>query len=264
MELALNRVMLVAMSFLDRFFKQSYEKDLKEAQHIIAAVNAFEPAIEKLSAEELKAKTAEFKKRLEAGETLDDIMPEAFAVVRETAKRTLGERHYDVQLVGGYIMHKGNIAEMRTGEGKTLVGTLPAYLNALAGRGVHVVTVNDYLAQRDSVWMGQVYAALGLSVGVINHNTSYLYDTEARAEGSEADETRDELGSFKVVHDFLRPCSRHEAYEADITYGTNNEFGFDYLRDNIEFEASRIRQKQHAFAIVDEIDSILIDEARSD
>ena len=263
MELALNRVMLVAMSFLDRFFKQSYEKDLKEAQHIIAAVNAFEPAIEKLSAEELKAKTAEFKKRLEAGETLDDIMPEAFAVVRETAKRTLGERHYDVQLVGGYIMHKGNIAEMRTGEGKTLVGTLPAYLNALAGRGVHVVTVNDYLAQRDSVWMGQVYAALGLSVGVINHNTSYLYDTEARAEGSEADETRDELGSFKVVHDFLRPCSRHEAYEADITYGTNNEFGFDYLRDNIEFEASRIRQKQHAFAIVDEIDSILIDEART-
>ena len=263
MELALNRVMLVAMSFLDRFFKQSYEKDLKEAQHIIAAVNAFEPAIEKLSAEELKAKTAEFKKRLEAGETLDDIMPEAFAVVRETAKRTLGERHYDVQLVGGYIMHKGNIAEMRTGEGKTLVGTLPAYLNALAGRGVHVVTVNDYLAQRDSVWMGQVYATLGLSVGVINHNTSYLYDTEARAEGSEADETRDELGSFKVVHDFLRPCSRHEAYEADITYGTNNEFGFDYLRDNIEFEASRIRQKQHAFAIVDEIDSILIDEART-
>ena len=134
MELALNRVMLVAMSFLDRFFKQSYEKDLKEAQHIIAAVNAFEPAIEKLSAEELKAKTAEFKKRLEAGETLDDIMPEAFAVVRETAKRTLGERHYDVQLVGGYIMHNGNIAEMRTGEGKTLVGTLPAYLNALAGK----------------------------------------------------------------------------------------------------------------------------------
>ena len=160
-------------------------------------------------------------------------------------------------------MHKGNIAEMRTGEGKTLVGTLPAYLNALSGNGVHVVTVNDYLAQRDSVWMGQVYAALGLSVGIINHDTSYLYDADARVEGSAADETRDELGSYKIVHDFLRPCSRYEAYNADITYGTNNEFGFDYLRDNIEFEASRIRQKRHAFAIVDEIDSILIDEART-
>ncbi len=255
--------MLVAMSFLDRYFKQSFEKDLKEAKQIVAAVNSFEPAIVELSSDNLKAKTAEFKKRLKSGETLDDILPEAFAVVRETAKRTLGERHYDVQLVGGYIMHKGNIAEMRTGEGKTLVGTLPAYLNALSGKGVHVVTVNDYLAQRDSVWMGQVYAALGMSVGIINHNVSYLYDAEARAEGSQADETRDELGSYKIVHDFLRPCSRHEAYDADITYGTNNEFGFDYLRDNIEFEASRIRQKQHAFAIVDEIDSILIDEART-
>jgi len=263
MELINNHGMLVAMSFLDRFFKQSFEKDLKEAKQIITAINAFEPVLIDLKPVELKTKTTEFKKRLQSGETLDDILPEAFAVVRETAKRTLGERHYDVQLVGGYIMHKGNIAEMRTGEGKTLVGTLPAYLNALSGKGVHVVTVNDYLAQRDSVWMGQVYAALGMSVGVINHNTSYLYDAEARAEGSPADETRDELGSYKIVHDFLRPCSRHEAYNADITYGTNNEFGFDYLRDNIEFEASKIRQKQHTFAIVDEIDSILIDEART-
>lgn len=255
--------MLVAMSFLDRFFKQSFEKDLKEAKQVVSAINAFEPTIASLSVEALKAKTGEFKKRLQLGETLDDVLPEAFAVVRETAKRTLGERHYDVQLIGGYIMHKGNIAEMRTGEGKTLVGTLPAYLNALSGNGVHVVTVNDYLAQRDSVWMGQVYAALGLSVGIINHDTSYLYDADARVEGSAADETRDELGSYKIVHDFLRPCSRYEAYNADITYGTNNEFGFDYLRDNIEFEASRIRQKRHAFAIVDEIDSILIDEART-
>jgi len=263
MELMLNRGMLVAMSFLDRFFKQSYEKDLMEAQQIVSKVNALESVITPLTDNELKAKTTDFKQRLKSGETLEQILPEAFAVVRETARRTLGERHYDVQLIGGYIMHKGKIAEMRTGEGKTLVGTLPAYLNALTGNGVHVVTVNDYLAQRDSVWMGQVYAALGLSVGVINHDTSYLYDANARAEGSSADETRDELGSFKIVHDFLRPCSRQEAYQADITYGTNNEFGFDYLRDNIEFEASRIRQQQHAFAIVDEIDSILIDEART-
>ncbi len=255
--------MLVSMSFLDRFFKRSYEQDLKTAKTIVAQVNALEEGVAELSDDGLKAKTETLKAQLKAGESLDDVLPEAFAVVREAAKRTLGERHYDVQLIGGYIMHTGNIAEMRTGEGKTLVGTLPAYLNALTGEGVHVVTVNDYLAQRDAVWMGQVYALLGLSVGVINHQSSYLYDATARAEGSEVDEARDEAGSFKIEHDFLRPCSRHEAYQADITYGTNNEFGFDYLRDNIEFEAKNIRQRGHAYAIVDEIDSILIDEART-
>ncbi|MCH7756762.1 preprotein translocase subunit SecA, partial [Patescibacteria group bacterium] len=193
------------------------------------------------------------------GSTLDDILPEAFAVVREASKRTLGERHFDVQLMGGVILHLGNIAEMRTGEGKTLVATLPVYLNALEGKGVHVVTVNDYLSRRDTVWMGQIYAFLGLSVGVINHDQSFLYDKGH----TEADKDRDEIGSFKIMYEFLRPCSRREAYEADITYGTNNEFGFDYLRDNIEYDKKNLRQRGFHFAIVDEVDSILIDEART-
>jgi preprotein translocase subunit SecA len=187
------------------------------------------------------------------------MLPEMFALTREASKRTLGLRHYDVQLIGGVLLHHGKITEMRTGEGKTLVGTLPASLNALSGKGVHVVTVNDYLARRDAVWMGQIYAALGLSVAVINHNASYMYD----AGHKEVDEARDEEGSFKVFYEFLRPCSRKEAYAADITYGTNSEFGFDYLRDNIEFEVTRLRQRSHGYAIVDEIDSILIDEART-
>lgn len=192
-------------------------------------------------------------------DSLDTELPTVFALVREAAKRTLSLRHYDVQLIGGIILHKGKITEMRTGEGKTLVATLPATLNALLGKGVHVVTVNDYLARRDAVWMGQIYAKLGLSVGVINHDASFLYD----AGHQDKDEERDEHGSYKVVYDFLRPCSRQEAYAADITYGTNSEFGFDYLRDNIEYEAERLRQPYHAYAIVDEIDSILIDEART-
>jgi preprotein translocase subunit SecA len=171
----------------------------------------------------------------------------------------MGLRHFDVQLIGGVLLHRGKITEMRTGEGKTLVGTLPAVLNAISGRGVHVVTVNDYLARRDGVWMGQIYAALGLSVGIINSNGSYLYDTTH----TEKDQLRDETGSYKVVYDFLRPCSRAEAYQASITYGTNSEFGFDYLRDNIEFDMANVRQRDHAFAIIDEIDSILIDEART-
>ena len=186
-------------------------------------------------------------------------MPEAYAVVREAAKRNLGQRHFDVQLIGGIVMHQGNIAEMRTGEGKTLVATLPAYLNALSGKGAHVITVNDYLSKRDAVWMGQIYNFLGLSVGVINHEASFIYDPEHK----ELDQKRDETGSFKVVDEFLRPVSRKEAYAADITYGTNNEFGFDFLRDNIEFEPANLRQRGHNFAIVDEIDSILIDEART-
>ena len=201
----------------------------------------------------------QLKERLSDTVSLDNVLPEAFAHVREVAKRTMSMRHYDVQLIGGVLLHRGKITEMRTGEGKTLVATLPAALNALSGKGVHVVTVNDYLARRDAVWMGQIYAALGLSVGIINHDASYLYD----ANHIDRDEERDEHGSFHVVHEFLRPCTRSEAYRADITYGTNSEFGFDFLRDNIEYETDRLRQPHHAYAIVDEIDSILIDEART-
>jgi preprotein translocase subunit SecA len=199
------------------------------------------------------------RERLKGGETLEQLLPDAFAATREASRRTLNERHYDVQLIGGYVLHNHSIAEMRTGEGKTLVATLPAYLNALTGKGVHVVTVNDYLARRDAAWMGQVYAALGLTVGVINHDTSYIYDPSH----TEKDTERDEVGSFKVVYEFLRPVSRKEAYAADITYGTNNEYGFDYLRDNLEYDPANIRQRNHYFAVVDEVDSILIDEART-
>lgn len=247
------------MSFLDRFFSPSYEQVLKEIKPIVSTINDQEAIVGALTNDELKAKLGEYKQQVQNGMTLDEILPAVFALVRESAKRTLGMRPYDVQLLGGIILHRGKITEMRTGEGKTLVATLPATLNALTGKGVHIVTVNDYLARRDAVWMGQVYANLGLSVGVINHEASYLYDPGHQ----ERDEDRDEHGSFKVVYDFLRPCSRQEAYAADITYGTNSEFGFDYLRDNIEYEASRLRQLHHAYAIIDEIDSILIDEART-
>ncbi len=238
------------------------KKHLEEARAIADTVNQWEAEIAALDDTALAAKTGEFKQRLADGATLEDILPEAFAVVRETAKRLLGERHYDVQIMGGYILHKGMIAEMRTGEGKTLVGTLPTYLNALAGKGVHLVTVNDYLSRRDAVWMGQIYAFHGLSVGIVNSQSSYLYDA-AHEEQSDVDRERDELGVFKVEYDFLRPVSRQEAYAADITYGTNSEFGFDYLRDNIEYDAKNLRQREPYFAIVDEIDSILIDEART-
>jgi preprotein translocase subunit SecA len=248
------------MSFLDRFFGPSYEKELKKVKPLIEAINAKEADYEGLSQAELQTKTAELKARLASGETLDDVLVEAFALVREAAKQTMGMRHYDVQMIGGIILHRGSITEMRTGEGKTLVGTLPAYLNALSGRGVHVVTVNDYLSRRDAAWMGQIYSYLGLSVGVINNNASYLYDPNHQ----DKDEERDEVGSYKVVYEFLRPCTRQEAYAADITYGTNSEFGFDFLRDNIEYEATHLRQQRgHIYAIVDEIDSILIDEART-
>jgi preprotein translocase subunit SecA len=196
---------------------------------------------------------------------LEEVLPEAFALVRESARRTLHMMHYRVQVVGGILLHRGHIAEMRTGEGKTLVATLPAYLNALTGRGVHIVTVNDYLSRRDSVWMGQVYDALGLSISVINHQSSYLYDSThlTQEESKEDDAVRDEVGSYKVVYEYLKPCNRQEAYRADITYGTNNEFGFDYLRDNIGYNKEAITQHTHHYAIVDEIDSILIDEART-
>lgn len=232
---------------------------LKEAQNVIPKINALEPTYQAKSDEELLKVTDALRERLKEGETLEQLLPDAFAAAREASRRTLNERHYDVQLIGGYVLHNHSIAEMRTGEGKTLVATLPAYLNALTGKGVHVVTVNDYLARRDAAWMGQVYAALGLTVGVINHDSSYIYDPSH----TEKDKERDEVGSFKIVYEFLRPVSRKEAYAADITYGTNNEYGFDYLRDNLEYDPANIRQRNHYFAVVDEVDSILIDEART-
>ena len=221
----------------------------KIRREVLEGVNALEPDFEALSDAELRAKTDEFRARLQAGETTGDILHEAFAVVREAAKRTLGQRHFDVQLIGGFALHEGKIAEMKTGEGKTLVATLPAYLNALTGEGVHVITVNDYLARRDAQWMGQVYHALGISVGVLQHEGSYIYDPDANgsAAGMEA----------------LRPAGRQEAYAAGITYGTNNEFGFDYLRDNMVLHTSQKAQRELRFAIVDEVDNILIDEART-
>jgi preprotein translocase subunit SecA len=249
------------MSFLEKLFSGGTisEKKLKEYSTTVAKINALEEEVSVLDDDALKHKTVEFKERLSKGESLNDILPEAFAVVREASKRVLQQRHYDVQLIGGLALHDGNIAEMRTGEGKTLVATLPTYLNALEEKGVHVVTVNDYLSRRDVVWMGQIYAFLGLSSAVINHQTSYMYDPGHK----DVDEERDEEGSFKVVYEFLRPCTRKEAYAADITYGTNVEFGFDYLRDNIAYRKDDLVQREHNFVIVDEIDSILIDEART-
>src|SRR3989344_5508782 len=273
------------MIFKGLFAGDPREKTRRAYESLVQKVNAHESALQALSAEALRGKTAEFRERLKNGATLDNLLPEAFAVVREVARRVLGQRHYDVQLIGGAILHEGKIAEMRTGEGKTLAATLPVYLNALLGFGVHVVTVNEYLARRDAVWMGQIYDFLGMSVGCLNSGVSYLYDsqhTEAqnpkpqipnpkqtpnskfKIPNSDAlDKARDTLGAFKVVHEFLKPCDKKEAYVADITYGTNNEFGFDYLRDNIAYEKEQMAQREHHFALVDEIDSILIDEART-
>jgi preprotein translocase subunit SecA len=214
-----------------RFFGSSNDRKVKSMQARVLKINALEPQIQALSDADLRAKTVEFRDRLAKGATLDDLLEEAFAVVREAARRVLGQRHYDVQLVGGMVLHQGGIAEMRTGEGKTLVATAPVYLNALAGKGVHLITVNDYLAQRDAEWMGQVYEFLGLTVGVIVHG--------------------------------LSQDQRQRSYQSDVTYGTNNEFGFDYLRDNLVYDAGEMVQRGHNFAIVDEVDSILIDEART-
>src|SRR5688572_14174728 len=207
------------------------EREIKRLRPLVAEINALEPAITPLSDEQLRAKTNEFRQRVANGVALDDLLPEAFAVVREAGWRVLKMRHFDVQLIGGMVLHSGQIAEMKTGEGKTLVATLPTYLNALEGKGVHVVTVNDYLARRDSEWMGRLYRFLGMSVGVIQHE--------------------------------LNDQQRQVAYAADITYGTNNEFGFDYLRDNMKFDLGAMVQRAHHFAVVDEVDSILIDEART-
>ncbi len=249
------------MFSLKNLFGANAAQALKGADAVVDAVNRFESQMQDMSDEALRKLTHDFRNRLAAGEGLDDILPEAFAAVREAARRTVKLRHFDVQLIGGLVLHRGGIAEMKTGEGKTLVATLPAYLNALMNKGVHVVTVNDYLARRDAVWMGQVYAALGLSVGIVNHDSSYIYDGSHVQ--TEEDAMRDQEGSFRVFYDFLRPGARAEAYAADITYGTNSEFGFDYLRDNISYSARELRQRGHAYAIVDEIDSILIDEART-
>ncbi len=247
------------MSFLSNFFENESKSFISSVKPIVKAINDLEPKIQALSDLELKAKTTEFKERLSNGETLDSILPEAFAVVREASNRILGERHYDVQLIGGIALHRGNIAEMRTGEGKTLVATLPAYLHALTGQGVHVVTVNDYLARRDGAWMGPIFAALDITLSVINsQNVSYIYDADVKKTSEE-----DEISAYKVDYDNLRTISRKEAYAADITYGTNNEYGFDYLRDNLATNLDHVSQRSHVYAIVDEIDSILIDEART-
>ena len=278
------------MSILSSIFGDANARYIKSLQPVIDRINSLESEFEKLSDEELKGKTEEFRKKINgsSGEplTLDDILPEAFAAVREAGKRTLGQRHFDVQLMGGIALHQGKIAEMKTGEGKTLVATLPAYLNALEGKGVHIVSVNDYLVRRDTAWMGQIYDLLGLTVGCINHDSSYVYDSRFKKETNQEgisnskfliskqiqnpsdqnkklDEIRDTTGSFHVVHEFLRPVSRKEAYAADITYCTNNELGFDYLRDNMAYVPEQMSQRGHNFAIVDEVDSILIDEART-
>ncbi len=236
-------------SLLKKVFGSRNEREVKRILPMIDQINAFEPKMKAIPDEGFKDLTARFKEELAAGKTTDDLLPEAFAAVREAAWRKLKMRHFDVQLIGGTVLHEGKIAEMKTGEGKTLVATLPLYLNALTGRGAHLVTVNDYLARRDSRWMAPVYHMLGLSVGIIQHEASFLYDPEYLGDGS----------SF--IH--LKPATRKEAYLADITYGTNNEYGFDYLRDNMKFSLEEYVQRDPHFAIVDEVDSILIDEART-
>ena len=241
------------MSILNKIFGDPNEKEVKKMQPTVDAINALEEEYKAMTDEELKAQTAVFKARLEKGEELDALLPDAFATVRETAKRVLGQRHYDVQLIGGVTLHKGQISEMKTGEGKTLVSTLPVYLNALTGKGVHIVTVNDYLAKRDANWMGPIYHFLGLSVSAIQHEHSYSFDPKTAPDGQEV----------TVEMQNLHEISRKEAYAADITYGTNNEFGFDYLRDNMAVQNRQLSQRELNFAVVDEIDSILIDEART-
>ena len=247
---------------LGKIFGGRQEREIKRLKPIVGEINTLEKEYEALSLGALREKTLALKVKYQKSEKSTGLLPEMFALTREAAKRTLHQRHFDVQLLGGMALHEGNIVEMRTGEGKTLAATLAVSLEALAGKGAHVVTVNDYLARRDTVWMGQIYHALGLSVGCITHDASYLYDPEHK-QGQMLDEERDILGSFKIVEEFLKPCSRREAYAADITYGTNNEFGFDWLRDNLEVDKTSLRQRGHNFVIIDEVDSILIDEART-
>ena len=234
---------------ITKMFGSSDEKVIKKMQPDVDEVNELEPEFQRLSDDELRAVTVEFKRRITEGEDLDDLLPEAFAATREAAMRALGQRHYDVQLMGGMVLHEGKIAEMRTGEGKTLVSTLAAYLNSLAGEGVHLVTVNDYLARRDAHWMGEVFERLGVSVATLQHDSAEFYDLSH------------DSGERGFEH--MRPCTRADAYAADITYGTNNEFGFDYLRDNMSSAVEGRVQRPLAYAIVDEVDNILIDEART-
>ncbi|MGI8554116.1 MAG: preprotein translocase subunit SecA, partial [Dehalococcoidia bacterium] len=221
------------------------QKEIRRQQPIVDQINALEPELQQLSDEELRAKTDEFRGRFEEGETLDDLLPEAYAVVREASRRVTGQRHFDVQLIGGIVLHQGKISEMKTGEGKTLVASLPLYLNALTGRGVHLVTVNDYLAKRDPQTMGpgQIFDFLGLSVAVLQHDSAYLYSPERVSD--------------QPNMEHLVPCSRRQAYEADVLYGTNHEFGFDYLRDNMAMTVENQVQRPLSFAIVDEVDNIL-------
>jgi preprotein translocase subunit SecA len=247
--------------------KKLFQKNsLAALEEKVKGINALEPALEAISDEELTAKSLALRERVRAGELLDDVAVEAFALVREAAKRTLGQRPFDVQLLGGLVLHGGAVAEMMTGEGKTLAGVAPAYLNALRGDGVHVVTVNEYLSRRDAVWMGKIYRLLGLTVGSIIPGAAFIYDPEwelPKQEEAAAEKEVETKGSFLVQQEFLRPVSRREAYLADITYGTNHEFGFDYLRDNLIYRAEDRVQHGHNFAIIDEVDSILIDEART-
>jgi preprotein translocase subunit SecA len=239
------------LGFLTKLIGTKNEREIKKLWSDIEQVNALESAISSLDDAGLKAKTDEFRRRLEGEGTgdLDEILPEAFAVVRETSLRVLNMRHFDVQLIGGLVLHNGKIAEMKTGEGKTLMATLSVYLNALDGRGAHIITVNDYLAKRDAQWMGPIYDFLGLSVGIIQHDDSFLYDPSYHSDDSRLK--------------YLRPVERKKAYDADVTYGTNNEFGFDYLRDNMKYHINDYVQGELNYAIVDEVDSILIDEART-
>lgn len=247
------------MTFLQKLFGDPNQKTLSKIQPLVDTINSLEDEWKSKSDEEIRTKITELKSEVQdKGVSLDEILPVTFALVREASRRTLGQRHFDVQLIGGIVLHQGKIAEMRTGEGKTLVATLPTVLNALNGRGVHIVTVNDYLAKRDAVWMGQIYHFLGLSLGIVTGEGAYLYQ-EIAAE----DKERDEKGSYEVEQEFLTKVSRKEAYAADITYGTNNEFGFDYLRDNMAISEANMVQREYYFAIVDEVDSALIDEART-
>ncbi len=237
------------MSFFSKLFGDPNARAVAELQPLVQSINSFEPQLSALSDQDLCAQTNKLRERLKHSETLDDVLPEAFASVREAARRVLGQRHFDEQMIGGIVLHRGQIAEMRTGEGKTLTATVAVYLNALEGQGVHVVTVNDYLARRDAIWMGKVYYALGLTTACINHESAFEFDPN--------------VAHNDATYANLRPITRKQAYSADITYGTNNEYGFDYLRDNMVWRADDMVQRPLHYAIVDEVDSILIDEART-
>lgn len=250
------------MGILTKLMGDPNAKEIKKIQAVVDLINAEEPKIQALSDAEIREHFLALRERVQNGTPLDDVLVEGFALAREASKRTMNQRQFDVQLIGGIALHRGTIAEMRTGEGKTLTAVAPIALNALMGKGAHLITVNDYLARRDTSWMGQVYHFLGLTVGCIQHEGGYLYDPTFTAEPKH-DEERDTTGNFKVDMDYLRPCPRRDAYFADITYGTNNEFGFDYLRDNMVQKAENMAQRDLHFAIVDEVDSILIDEART-